>query len=630
MVSRCGFTLGLLFASLLTSFAWGEPLRYRWASDSQLVYDVEITADTPDAIETLTGKIIYKVKSAEEPFKVTYQGGLKKASQKKPGASSDQPRGPFGNAFGPPPGFGNPFARNVNPFKGLEQTNNEIVVSSKGNILAMEGSSQLPYLLGNLSLMVFEPLSDMEQPSWKVESGVSITEKREGGRGPGGFNDPFNPFAQRPGAEKTTAAGETTAFTKERDQGDLTSFTRTYRLNSPGDGVSLTIDGTGRWTFNRKLGMSESLDFKQILKISKEGVSITVPVSIKYRRLSNEEYAQMEAERIEAARSRTEKEALDAAIAKALTGAPSGSAEREKIVQAATAQFKQDVTNAYNSANQATVLGLWVTYDTPLPKGLIVAANSYSRGYSSGGETAYFPGEIDSVLETGLVRVRYSHIGGATEERLREDIFIAPEVVDQKALSPTQLEELRSYRERVKQELASAPDGPKATEKVIRSYRDNPQPLTKTGDPVPADLALPKYMVVAAKKKDGQWYQAHISSVQPDGSVLLRFSSQHADDKVARSDLRLPPPEVRSPNQPPSYKEAPYPSSPTAPATAQFRTWSDATGKFKVEAKFLSADSSGVQIERKDGKKLTIPLERLSAADQQFVAAQRKSENPFE
>ena len=139
-------------------------------------------------------------------------------------------------------------------------------------------------------------------------------------------------------------------------------------------------------------------------------------------------------------------------------------------------------------------------------------------------------------------------------------------------LSPQQIQLMKliqlptqAFEQRIKQELESSADGPEATERLIRSYRDGTLPVLKVGDPVPNDLSLPKFMVVAAKKPDGQWYQAHISGVQPDGKVSIRFSCDRADSTVARSDLRLPPAEVKAPNLPPTYKTS-APSSSSSPS----------------------------------------------------------------
>lgn len=61
------------------------------------------------------------------------------------------------------------------------------------------------------------------------------------------------------------------------------------------------------------------------------------------------------------------------------------------------------------------------------------------------------------------------------------------------------------------------------------------------------------------------------------------------------------------------------------------REWSDSTGKFKIEAEFVSLEDGKVLLKKPDGGQVTIPLEKLSAADQK--AAQKMASepaNPFE
>ena len=51
------------------------------------------------------------------------------------------------------------------------------------------------------------------------------------------------------------------------------------------------------------------------------------------------------------------------------------------------------------------------------------------------------------------------------------------------------------------------------------------------------------------------------------------------------------------------------------------RTWTDATGKFSVEAEFVSTDGEQVTLKKSDGSTITLPITKLSAADQEHVAA---------
>ena len=49
------------------------------------------------------------------------------------------------------------------------------------------------------------------------------------------------------------------------------------------------------------------------------------------------------------------------------------------------------------------------------------------------------------------------------------------------------------------------------------------------------------------------------------------------------------------------------------------RTWTDATGKFSVDAALVDADDQKVALQTNDGKAISLPLAKLSAPDQQFV-----------
>ena len=62
----------------------------------------------------------------------------------------------------------------------------------------------------------------------------------------------------------------------------------------------------------------------------------------------------------------------------------------------------------------------------------------------------------------------------------------------------------------------------------------------------------------------------------------------------------------------------------------EMRTWTDATGKFKVQAKFVEMTDGKVTLERADGKRVVVPLTKLSEADRKYVAQLGGEENPFE
>ena len=56
------------------------------------------------------------------------------------------------------------------------------------------------------------------------------------------------------------------------------------------------------------------------------------------------------------------------------------------------------------------------------------------------------------------------------------------------------------------------------------------------------------------------------------------------------------------------------------PAATGPRTWSDTTGKFRIEAELVSVEDGKVNLKKKDGEVVSVPLAKLSKADQEFVA----------
>lgn len=49
------------------------------------------------------------------------------------------------------------------------------------------------------------------------------------------------------------------------------------------------------------------------------------------------------------------------------------------------------------------------------------------------------------------------------------------------------------------------------------------------------------------------------------------------------------------------------------------RTWTDSTGSFSIDAEFVSVMEDKVQLRRKDGRLIVVPIKRLSEADKQFL-----------
>jgi hypothetical protein len=74
----------------------------------------------------------------------------------------------------------------------------------------------------------------------------------------------------------------------------------------------------------------------------------------------------------------------------------------------------------------------------------------------------------------------------------------------------------------------------------------------------------------------------------------------------------------REPERSGPAAEMPPGEPPPEPET-ELRTWSDSTGKFTIEARFIGTDGVDVMLRKPDGKKITLPREKLSEKDQQWI-----------
>lgn len=68
-------------------------------------------------------------------------------------------------------------------------------------------------------------------------------------------------------------------------------------------------------------------------------------------------------------------------------------------------------------------------------------------------------------------------------------------------------------------------------------------------------------------------------------------------------------------------KEAAPPDKSASAALSVLRVWTDRTGKFQVQAKFLGVEAGKVKLEKPDGPVVSVPVDRPSEADQRFIGA---------
>ena len=558
------FSAGILL-SLLGS-GQGEELRYRWEPKQKFSYSIAITIDENDKTTTFQGMTHYEVTAANaEQLKVTYRGGLPEQVKTKQNNRASVPFGPRGlGPFGPrgiggPP---SPFSRPT--FAGKVRTTNQIVMTPAGRVLSMEGDSHLPYLIGNVSLLPFEPLPKGEQTQWVVDSGVSISEETENDRsgfGPRGSFGPFGAMSDRE-SKSVQAATEVTRYNIENQQNNLVSIRKSYQLTSPGnDEESFEMSGAGIWVFDKAECVPHSLDLTAKL-IAREGnSSTTFPITMKVTRVTAAELAKLEAEAKQAAEEMQRK----TAEAKAQAEAPLTSAE------------KQAALAALSSKDQSRMLEYLGVLKSKSPL------------------------ETDPEVAAAIAELLKHADNKVVEEARQALVKWSPQF-------------------KRKFELNKAYEGPGAM----------------ASSELEVESSTPLYIgqIIQYQEHGSFWFAGRIKQLLPDKKVLvesLAWGKPNRELTVSHRNLQLAPAEVDQPARS-SAGESIASSSNSSSAVeikSEMRTWTDKSGRFRLEATFVSEENGSIKLLRKDGKPATVPLDKLSDADQAFIR-QMLDENPFE
>ncbi|WP_145271755.1 SHD1 domain-containing protein [Planctomycetes bacterium SV_7m_r] len=545
----------ILLCLCFVNSAFGQQLEYRWKPGQKFSYDVKIVVDAVDEVVTYQGMTHYTVVTlGPDQSTVTYRGGLTESKRQKNAGGNRVPFGPPG--FGGPP---SPFSRPT--FAGKTQTSNKITITTRGEVLAMEGDSQLPYLLGNVSLLPFELLPDGPKRTWEDDSGIAIT-KREQSNSPFGSFGPrgaFGPFGQD-NKESVQTAGERSTYQLGKRTGKLALVNKSYQLSTPKSNENRTylIQGKGTWTFDCDENVPQSSSMQMVLSVASGNQTNRIPIAIQYSRVSAEILAEMKAD----ADKRAAEAARMAAEKKAFAEKPLTAAEKAKTLAALETGMEVQRVEVLNQ----------LALKTPADRDPeIVAAISKLINHPQKGTAI------------------------AADKALRQ-------------WSP-------DYAKRMK---------------LAKSYQ-GPSPVGSTGLVVESTTPLYVGQLVQAQRprRGSFWRAARVKELLADGQVKLAFltwGKENDRDTVAvsRRMIQLAPPELAQPAAPAVLPAA-------NPANAAMRTWSDVTGRFKIQAEFDSLEDGKVRLRRADGKLLApLPLEKLSAADRAFVEQQQaEDDNPF-
>lgn len=150
----------------------------------------------------------------------------------------------------------------------------------------------------------------------------------------------------------------------------------------------------------------------------------------------------------------------------------------------------------------------------------------------------------------------------------------------------------------------------------------NAQP--KGNHPIPLALrAAPGEMIMFAREYMKKGETDYTRFILPELKETIGFDEYLRDNTVAvdQTHATPKPPAQDTPSE--SIEEsAPQPAMSTV-SSASLRTWTDASGKFTIEAEFAGYAAGAVTLRKSDGSTISMPMEKLSQADQYWIRSRR-------
>jgi hypothetical protein len=285
-------------------------LRYRWESGKSYAYSIQIEADEDESTEIYTGTPAYMVRSTgRDGTELVFNGRLMQSQKVKPSLQIP---------FGRPPRIHGPFSSfggvGIQTFPGTEHV---LHVNNQGHLQSMQGDSQLPYVLGNLSQLVLVRFPEDARAKWEESEKTAILMKAgNDGRFP--FpRAPFGPFANRDAGERLEAR-EQSEYRRDEPSDNAVVIHRKYELKTTqvqGGQPRFLLTGDVQFRFDLVLGLATSVAGQFKLTQNTENTAYTIPITLSAKLLSEDERTKNETEVKGAARRHPlEAQALDAAL----------------------------------------------------------------------------------------------------------------------------------------------------------------------------------------------------------------------------------------------------------------------------------------------------------------------------
>lgn len=575
-------TGGLLTAGAGRAGGDDSPWRYGRHAGVEYVYDVTLEVNVRGEETRYQGLTHYRIEALNDTqLQITYRGRV----QEQPRRPDPEPQR---RGLIPPPPRLPPFFTGTAMSGTVEQTN-RLTLTRSGEVLASQGDSQLPFLLGNASVLPLEqlPSSAAHGETWSTESTISISEASQ----PDRFGHPMRPTA---GQKSTQVARQEVRYELLEQNVQGAKIKKTLRLSSPevAGHRSYEMSGEGTWEFDFESGMPQAGDFSLVLKLAETNIEATVPIRVQYRRLSSdellkrEEESQRQAERVAAASAERARQA----------SLPLTAAEKAAALQGLRSSRNFDQHRALTQLSQKKPAD-------PDPELLQIVAQ-----LSSSPDRAVAMQAERVLTNWSPAYATWSKINKAYREGGRvtaTDRLVGPR-------TPLVAGQLVIYRRHMASHIWTPAE-------VVDTLADSSVLLRPTGNRDVRAVAVPRAQIQLAPDEVDQ--PGRPGAGNPLAGLLAGTPANRTNRATSTT--------AGGTDGAAGNTDNPMTDSPV-------RTWTDVSGQHRIEAALLDADEQQVRLRRTDGKEISVPLEKLSEADREHArryratSRQRRPPNPFE
>jgi hypothetical protein len=577
-VVRVGVVLVAGFTAAGVTAAEPPKLRYGFQAGREYGYDVKVTADLPGEILHYDGTLTYNVLSAtDEQFTWKCTGNLPEHVEVKPGQVGPRRIGPPMRMHGPRPHFfGGPFAQPIKPAGTSFDRRGELV---------MEGAMRpAPALLGWLEMLVLEPLPAQLNSTWDRNVDLRVVEKNQATTP---FGHPL-PFGE---TETNRGAVELNHFAIADTKDQVVHVNKTFSLKTAREAsgtVHIDMTGNGDFDFGLADGTIHSLSMKYTIVVSESNVNVTVPVTLKYRLLSEAELAEIKRKAAEAAK----------ALAESLKPKPLAAKDRAQVLKDLRSADSRTVKAA------AKQLGKSIRDDAAAP------AVSAALVKALKGADDWTKADLLTALDTWATPEAESALIEASQSGsfiVRDPALRAlGKHCKTKTAAEAVVAQFYAARHVAAEALKSM--GPVAEPAALPLLSDRDNFVRGDARGVMAEIGGKKSLRVLEDQlkknpNDRFWLEGTIHALEKRVADAADTADSAAEESGAKPA-----------------------------AGPKMRTWHDASGSFEVEAVFVGAEGEKVTIKRKDGHPIAVPLAKLSEEDQEYVKEQTKPKpvNPFQ